>query len=208
METTVKERLLKFIKFKELSTHKFDKTSGLSTGYVANIRFSIQPDKIQKIAHKFSELNTGWLLTGEGNMLKDNSEIKHIGAPYYNVDFLAGFDLIFNDQTTIPSYYIDYKPYNGKDVLWCNITGHSMEPEINHGDIIAIREINNWREFLLMGEIYGIITNEFRTIKRLEKGSNKETFRLIPINREYQEQEIPISQIQKIFKVIGCMKKF
>ena len=83
-----------------------------------------------------------------------------------------------------------------------------MEPEINHGDIIAIREINNWREFLLMGEIYGIITNEFRTIKRLEKGSNKETFRLIPINREYQEQEIPISQIQKIFKVIGCMKKF
>ena len=125
METTVKERLLKFIKFKELSTHKFEKTCGLSTGYVANIRVSIQPDKIQKIAHKFSELNTGWLLTGEGNMLKDNSEIKHIGAPYYNVDFLAGFDLIFNDQTTIPSYYIDYKPYNGKDVLWCNITGHS-----------------------------------------------------------------------------------
>ena len=62
METTVKERLLKFIKFKELSTHKFEKTCGLSTGYVANIRVSIQPDKIQKIAHKFSELNTGWLL--------------------------------------------------------------------------------------------------------------------------------------------------
>ena len=34
------------------------------------MRKSIQPDKIKSIAIEFPELNTEWLLTGEGEMLK------------------------------------------------------------------------------------------------------------------------------------------
>ncbi|MEG1575063.1 MAG: hypothetical protein RR341_08355, partial [Bacteroidales bacterium] len=39
-------------------------------GYVNAIRVSIQPATLHKIAMCFPELNTGWLMVGEGEMLK------------------------------------------------------------------------------------------------------------------------------------------
>lgn len=67
---TVKERLIDYIKFKGISVNRFEKTCRLSTGYVGNMRVSIQPDKLTNIAHNYPDLNTGWLMTGEGEMLK------------------------------------------------------------------------------------------------------------------------------------------
>lgn len=68
---SVKERLISFIRFKGLSKNKFEELCGLSKRYVSNISVSIQPDKIEKISLVFPELNTGWLLSGEGEMLKE-----------------------------------------------------------------------------------------------------------------------------------------
>lgn len=73
---TVKERLILFIKHLNIGQAAFEKRVGLSNGYVNNIRKSIQPDKLQKISLIFTELNPGWLMTGEGEMLKQNSDIK------------------------------------------------------------------------------------------------------------------------------------
>lgn len=187
---------------------------GLSTGYVGNMRVSIQPDKINNIAHIFPELNTGWLLTGEGEMLKEsenNSSIptinyEKIGVPYYDVDFIGGFDLTVNYQTANASYYVDFKEYSKAD-YWVNITGHSMEPLISHGDMIAIKQLHDWTTFILYGEIYAIVTNEYRTVKRVRKGSTPDTIRLIPMNPDYDEQEIPRSIIMAVFQVQGCAKK-
>lgn len=67
---TVKERLVKFIKYNHISQSKFEKETGLSNAYVSNIRVSIQPKSLGKISSRYPELNIGWLLTGEGDMLK------------------------------------------------------------------------------------------------------------------------------------------
>ena len=131
------------------------------------------------------------------------------GVPYYETDFIGGFDLIFNDQTTTPTYLIDFKKYNDAD-CWCNITGHSMEPEITHGDIIALKEVQDWDKFLPLGEVYAIVTNnDLRTVKRIGAGSQKGFFNLVPTNKspEYGVQEIPINMIVKVFRVLGCMKR-
>ena len=72
---SVKDRLKTFIQYKNLSIRQFTIMIGVSEGYVANIRSSIQPDKINSIAKCFPELNTGWLLTGEGSMLKTDQEL-------------------------------------------------------------------------------------------------------------------------------------
>lgn len=72
---SVKERLKDFIKMLGMGQGAFEKTVGLSNGYVNNIRQSIQPDKLQKIALHFPQLNTGWLMTGEGNMLKSPADV-------------------------------------------------------------------------------------------------------------------------------------
>lgn len=48
-----------------------------------------------------------------------------------------------------------------------------MEPEINSGDIILIKEVYNWQDYIDYDDIYGIVTsNGFRTIKRIRKGKN------------------------------------
>lgn len=67
---TIKERLISFIKFLEIGQGKFEANCGLANGYVNNIRRSVTPEKLQQIALRYPELNTGWLMTGEGEMLK------------------------------------------------------------------------------------------------------------------------------------------
>lgn len=69
---TVKERLISYISFLGIGQGRFEKECGLSNGYVNNIRKSITPEKLQQIALHYPRLNTGWLMTGEGQMLKEN----------------------------------------------------------------------------------------------------------------------------------------
>lgn len=131
------------------------------------------------------------------------------GKPYYNVDFLGGFDIIINDQTINPEYLIDFKKYEDAD-CWCNISGQSMEPLISNGDIIAIKQLHDWREFLLYGEVYGIVTKDMRTVKLVTKSPKGDDYlHLVPVNKseEYQPQDIPVKLITHVFQVLGCMKK-
>ena len=67
---TIKERLIAFIAYLNIGQGKFEKNCGLANAYVANIRKSITPEKLQQIAQCYPELNTGWLMTGEGEMLR------------------------------------------------------------------------------------------------------------------------------------------
>ena len=67
---TIKDRLIIYINHLGISVRKFEIECELSNGYIKNIRQSIMPDKLRKIALCYPELNTGWLMTGEGEMLK------------------------------------------------------------------------------------------------------------------------------------------
>lgn len=158
-------------------------------------------------------ISADWLISGKGSMtVKETIEAPSIsyttGVPYYNVDFIGGFDIVLNDQTTKPEYLIDFKKYN-EATCWCNVTGHSMEPEITHGDIIALKRIDDI-SFLPFGEVYAIITtNGMRTIKRLGPAQTPDHYSLIPTNKssEYGVQEIPKSMVQTVYQVLGCMKR-
>ena len=74
---TIKERLTQFAKSKEKSVRAFEIKTGLTIGYINAIRVSIQPDKVQSIASCYPELNIGWLMTGEGEMLKSDETSKN-----------------------------------------------------------------------------------------------------------------------------------
>lgn len=74
---SIKERLIKYLAYKGVSKRRFELSIGVSNSYVNNINKSIQPDKVRSIARIYPDLNTGWLMTGEGEMLKgeDKPEI-------------------------------------------------------------------------------------------------------------------------------------
>ena len=73
MESTVKQRLMEFIDYKEISIREFERTCGLSYGYINNIRVSIQPDKLSNIARCYPEISKGWMLPGRAPMLKEGA---------------------------------------------------------------------------------------------------------------------------------------
>lgn len=170
---------------------------------------------IELVFAKCEGVSAQWLLSGQGSMLKDgeNAEIpafvstdKNVGKPYYDVDFLGGFDEVFNSQVSIPACNIVVPGFE-KANLWCNVTGHSMEPKITHGDILALRECTV--SDIQYGEIYAVVLDTIRTIKILRRGSTPDVLRYVPINiSAYDEQEYPISRIIRIFEVVGSISKF
>lgn len=210
----IKDRFLKFIAYKRLTQRRFQASIGVSSSYIRNITSGIGADVLSRISKNYPELNTDWLLSGEGEMIHRSPSFSNpvinytAGVPYYNVDFVGGFDVVLNDQTINPEYLIDFKLYN-EATCWCNVTGHSMEPEITHGDIIALKKIDDI-SFIPFGEVYAIVTtNGMRTIKRIGPASDPNCYSLIPTNKspEYGVQELPKNMIRHIFHVLGCMKR-
>lgn len=205
----LKERLLQFIDNKGLTVQEFELRTGLSNGAVSKMGDNTRMATLDKISIIFPDLDIDWLRTGKREDVVKTSISYTKGRPYYNVDFIGGFDLVANDQTINPEYYIDFPPYNKDGIMWCNITGRSMEPQIGHGDIIALKEVIDWQSYLSYGEVYAIVThNDLRTVKIVRKGSDENHLRLIPINtEEFDEQEIEKSMIIRVYSVVGCIKK-
>lgn len=222
-------RIKMLIENKKVSPSKFAKMIGFNQSNLSKVLRGdreVPTNLINAICNSL-DIPYTWIVNGEGSMFLTDSEnntqvvtdtqavdntptISYSkGKPYYDVDFLGGFDMVFNDQTINPEYLIDFKKYEDAD-CWCNVSGHSMEPLISNGDIIAIKRLYDWQEFLLYGEVYGIITNDMRTVKIVTKSDKGDDYiHLVPVNKseEYQPQDLPKKLITHVFRVLGCTKK-
>lgn len=210
----IAKRVRKLIEDGEYNTNSFAKKvdidqSNLSKKLSGSVKFSKRD--FEKIEDTMG-VNHLWLVMGIGSPYKDGKELRHkVGdiqkAPYYDIDFSLGFNEMYCDtDTKIPDQYIAVPGYN-KVGFWCRTTGTSMQPLINSGDIIALREITDWQSFLPMGEVYAIVTtNQMRTVKVINNGSDNEHFTLHAYNDEFADQEIEKASILKVFKVLGALK--
>lgn len=226
-QSSVKERLKEFLKYKNLSQKKFEEICGLSNGYVNSMRKSIKPETYdEQIASNFPELNKVWLLLGKGEMLKSSeetpikgegvkvildAEIKRTpseGTPYYDVDFAGGWnsDEIFSLGN--PSFYIQSPDFRRAEFA-TNLVGNSVSKVIPSGAIIGLRQIEDWKTYFPTNELYGIITkNEMRTVKRVKrKKGDPNTLVLIPdpleVHSGYEPEELPIDFVSKMFQVVA-----
>ena len=57
METTVKERLMKYLYKKDIKSNYFCAKIGVSAAFISSMRKSIQPDKLHSIAVNFPDLS-------------------------------------------------------------------------------------------------------------------------------------------------------
>ena len=222
------ERLQYFMAEKGINDNQMTIAAGLSIGLLGKAKLAgkgMSSNNIEKILLAYPDLSSDWLMTGRGEMLTSSiqsTDIKvsdpsirekahissdpNVGTPYYDVDFMGGFSEIFNSQTAVPACNIVVPGFE-KASVWCNVTGHSMEPKINHGDIIALHECTI--QDVQFGEVYAVVLDNFRTIKILRRGSTPDRLLYVPINQpDYQEQEFDIARIVRIFEVIGSISKF
>lgn len=208
---TIHERIKQLVdKFADGKNTNFASDLGVSEANIRSYIRGVVPkaDILSKIVSCY-EINADWLLTGRGSMLaEEKPEVSYdpnVGKPYYDVDFEGGFNELVNSQTRTPANNIVIAGFEKAD-LWCNVTGHSMEPKINHGDIIALHQCTI--DDVQYGEIYAVVLDTLRTIKILRRSQDPDAFLYVPINKDFDPQEYPKSRIRNIFEVIGSISKF
>lgn len=214
---SVKERLKIFIKCLGISVLTFEKSIGVSNGYVNSISKGIGKDILNSILEKYSNLNIEWLLTGKGEMLKSKKHIveEPIGSygnniknlvPLLPIEAIAGFgvgDWTVHESDIQEKYLVP--DFNGIDFM-IKVKGSSMYPKYNSGDIVACRKIN-WKSFIQWNKPHVISTKEQGIIvKRINKSSEQNFFTLVSDNQAYPPFDIPQEEITGIALIIGVIR--
>lgn len=215
MENTVKERLINYLLYKKITRQKFANDIGVSSAYVDSIRKSIQPSKITIIAKQYPDLNTGWLLTGEGSMLKEESSINiapnEKGVPYFDIETAAcgafvGFGQGLEKSKASGYMYVPQIPTKDGD-LFIQAQGRSMidtvhtDKSISNGAWVCIRE---WKAgYIQWGEVYAIATHEGYAVKKLLPSDKEGYIKCVSSNEAegYYPYELNLE-----FDVIGLAK--
>lgn len=212
----LKERLLQFISYKGTEIAAFERSIGLSNGAVHKMGEGTRNSTIDKISVVYPDLNIIWLKTGVGEMLINEerkekiisvdktaiSETGRKGALIYDIDATCGIDgrdIEFTDERVIGSIEAPEINSNSKIIF---ATGDSMIPLITSGDRIVVRKIESW-DYFNYGQVYLIITNEYRFIKRVRRHP-KDSDNLILLrseNSDYDDIDLPKREIIHLFIV-------
>lgn len=210
---------------------------GMSEGGWNNCQYSkgVTLDKLLTALGKYPQISAKYVLTGKGDMLEKKSsllnccvteeeaneiiddmlptttydEVEEVkpqdGVPYIHDAFGCGIEEYARQNMNDVEYIrVVGMP---KTKFFCDAKGDSMAPLISNGDIVGMYEIP-LSNYIPLGEIYGIETEDITTIKRLRKGNTPDTYILEPLNKEYDADEINKKDIVRIFKVTGCIKSF
>jgi phage repressor protein C with HTH and peptisase S24 domain len=130
------------------------------------------------------------------------AEVHEPQIPYYNVDVTASAFPVFADEREESDYFISIPAFKDCDFA-VPIYGDSMYPKIKNGYIVAVKEVKN-RAVILFGEIYLVITEDYRTVKYIRKHPDDRTKVLLcSENPSFDDVEIPFDSILRLFKVRG-----
>ena len=211
---TTKARLEEFIRFKGLTTSRFESMCHLSNGYVRNLKNQVGDEKLNNILSAFPELSKVWLLTGEGEMLNtdapvveqrkqesEENEGKLIPLLPLSAEggSLDGFD---NLGVSLPDCEVIYSPIKDADMA-ITVSGKSMEPDYPEGCRVVVKRINH-DLFIEWGREYVLDTINGIVLKTLEPSDDPNFIRCTSLNpdqRRYAPFEIPKESVRGVYRV-------
>ena len=126
METTVKQRLIRFYESKRLSKSEFERLCGLSNGYIDKLRHSPSAAKLESIYLRFPDLNKVWLLTGEGEMLINDAHpvsLEQTAEPFTENKHGNRFYKRNNGQLVIEVPLVPYNALGSPDDEFAELIG-------------------------------------------------------------------------------------
>lgn len=104
----MKDRILIFINYLNITTSLFEKRVNLSNGFVSNIGSSVRNKSILKISSVYPELNINWWKTGEGSMLKNGSN-KLSAEDFEKLDSESNLALNYQNVLKILEIHNEYQ---------------------------------------------------------------------------------------------------
>lgn len=212
MEETVKDRLTKFRQYKNLGQGKFEKLSGLSNGYLTQLRKAPGSEKLQRILCAFPELNRTWLLTGEGGMLTGEQAEQTIQSSTESDIHLIPLLPVSAQGGSLNDFVVSIKesscekiisPIKGADYAM-SVSGESMAPEYPSGSQILIKRIDE-KAFIDWGRVYVLDTCNGTVIKRLFPSEAADKVLCKSINPEFPPFEVSLSDVYAVYRVLMCM---
>ena len=66
----IKQNILQYLEFKGVSKYEFYQKTGISNGILSQLN-GISEDNLLRFLSYYTDVNTEWLLTGKGNMIKE-----------------------------------------------------------------------------------------------------------------------------------------
>lgn len=172
---------------------------------------------IDVIYTKCVDIDMNWLLTGEGNMLRTESEkeenipVAHPsdspmeGIPLIPISAMAG---AFSGEQSVLEYECErfvVPTFKGAEFL-ISVKGSSMYPKYNSGDIVACKRLPMNDLFFQWNKVYVLDTDQGPLIKRVKPGSDKEHVLIVSDNERYEPFELPLDRIYHVALVIGVIR--
>lgn len=93
MESEITYRALEFCKYKGITAADFERNCGLANGMLKKLGENTRKQTFIRISNAFPDLNTEWLRTGVGEMIKATSSITQAGNNNVLQNGQAGHDL-------------------------------------------------------------------------------------------------------------------
>lgn len=177
----------------------------------------IQSKWIAILVENYPQYSPAWLLTGEGNMLRTESEkeenipVAHPsdspmeGIPLIPISAMAG---AFTGEQTVLEYECErfvVPTFKGAEFL-ISVKGSSMYPKYNSGDIVACKRLPMDDIFFQWNKVYVLDTDQGPLIKRVKPGSDKEHVLIVSDNEHYEPFELPLDRIYHVALVIGVIR--
>lgn len=215
------DRLKRIASAYKLTVRDFERKAGLSNGYVRTIGNSLGASKLENILQSFPEVSRVWLLTGEGEMLK-NKEKEGAAVCSTSVDDcddekfytyllpvaaiggeLSGFDcdgVMPRDCERVISPVADVD-------FAMPVIGDSMEPEYPSGARVMVKRVDPG-DFIAWGNVYVLDTTNGPLIKEVQPSDKGDAFVLCrshnPSGR-YKPFDVPLASVRAMYRVVACV---
>lgn len=86
------------------------------------------------------------------------------------------------------------------------VKGSSMYPKYRSGDLVACKKLSLTDIFFQWNKIYVLDTEQGALIKRVQKGSSKDTITIVSENERYEKFELSLQKINAIALVVGAIR--
>lgn len=204
----IKSRVVEVLRFKEINVNRASKKLCIpqrTLNRQVNEDGNISMDLLYALLDHFPEISPLWLLLGEGEMLLDSTRQTTASIPFYNdLPLSAGYRDAFDPGRENPTSYISF-PNSGADFFF-PVSGTSMEPDINDGDIVGVKRVER-EEGIVHGDVYMIVTNDARMIKRCYHDNNDPNL-IWCVSPNYPSFPIHKNDVCALFKVVNRIETF
>lgn len=210
----IKNRIYEYLRIVKMTPAEFERNTGLSNGYLRNIKNSIGVDKISNIVSVYPDLNLEWLITGNGEMLKSNhtssttssAQVQISANTKPRIPYTAAAGSITNAVEGISESQCEQVPvvptFPSYDFTII-VKGDSMEPKIEGGDEVACKRVDS-TSFIQWGKVHVLDTAQGVVIKRIYEDGDK--IKCVSYNPEYPPFSIEKSEIYSISLVVGLLR--